>query len=173
MATKLKMKASAYAPQSRPDVQSDIKKLGDLQREHSRLTHDMNDSIAAITEAAAPALAALVERISVLQAGIQTWCEANRDELTAGGKTKTANLITGEVNWRQRPPSVSVRNAKSVLETLKRMGLAQFIRTKEEINKEAVLADQDAVRGIAGLTVSKGVEDFVITPFEADTEAAA
>ena len=57
------------------------------------------------------ALQEITARIETLQAGIQTYCEAHRDELTSGGKTKTANLVTGEVSWRQRPPSVSIRSA--------------------------------------------------------------
>lgn len=173
MATKLKAKAAAYAPQTRADVQADIKKLGDLQREHERLAADMNDAIANITEAAAPGLAAITARIGVLQTGIQTWCEAYRDEITSGGKTKTANLVTGEVNWRQRPPSVTVRNAEGVIETFKSLGLSDFVRTKEEVNKEAILAAPEKARGIAGVSINSGVEDFVITPFEANTEVAA
>ena len=86
--------------------------------------------------------------------------------LTNGGKVKTANLITGEVQWRQRPPSVRVTGAESVIETLRRLGLSQFVRTKEEVNKEAILNEPEGVKGVAGITVVKGVEDFVITPFE-------
>ena len=55
-----------------------------------------------------------------------------------------------------------------VLETLRRMHLEQFIRVKQEVNKDAILADQDAVRGIAGITIVSGVEDFAIVPFEVE-----
>ena len=72
--------------------------------------------------------------------------------------------------WRQRPPSVSIRGTEAVLETLERMGLTRFIRTRSEPNKEAMLAEPDAVRGIAGITIVSGVEDFVITPFEAEVQ---
>ena len=58
-------------------------------------------------KAEAPRLKELQDRIGMLQAGVQTWCEANREQIC--GKGKTANLITGEVSWRQRPPSVRVR----------------------------------------------------------------
>lgn len=169
---KLKTKAQAYAPQSQTDCAADIKKLGDLQRDFARAQADMNDEIAAITKKYQPKLELLNERIETLQKGVQTYCEAHRDELTNAGKVKFANFITGEVNWRQRPPSVSIRGAEAVLETLARMGLTRFIRSKQEPNKEAILNEPDAVRGIAGITVVTGVEDFVITPFEANAEAA-
>ena len=156
--------ATLEAPQSREETQSWIKTLGDTQREHARLTHD-----AELTDAAKPALNALAERSAALQQGIQAWCEANRAELTAGGG-KTANLITGEVSWRQRPPSIAVRGIESVLENLRTLGLARFIRQKEEVNKEAMLNKPDIAATIAGITVVRGKEDFVIVPFEVETQ---
>ncbi len=173
MATKkLKTKATAYAPQSQNDCAADIKKLGDLQRDFARLTADMNDEIAAITKRFQPKLEACTERIETLQQGVQTYCEAHRQDLTNEGKVKTANFITGEVQWRQRPPSVGIRGADAVIEALKRLGLSKFVRTKDEVNKEAILNEPDQVRGVAGITIVSGVEDFVITPFEAATETA-
>ena len=172
MATKLKTKAQVYAPQSQTDCAADIKKLGDLQRDFTRQQADLNDEIATLTKRYQPKLESLQERIDTLQKGVQTYCEANRNTLTNDGKVKSANFVTGEVNWRQRPPSVGIRGADAVLETLARMGLTRFIRTKQEPNKEAMLNEPDAVRGIAGITIVTGIEDFVITPFEAKTEAA-
>lgn len=163
---KIKAKAMAYSPQTRDDCASDIRKLGDLQRELLRAEAHMNDKIAKITAAAQPELDDLKARIATLQTGVQTWCEANRDTLTDGGKVKTANLVTGEVAWRQRPPSVSVRGADTVIDTLRRLGLVRFIRTRDEVNKEAILNEPDAVRGVAGLNIVTGVEDFSIVPFE-------
>ncbi|MCA0213104.1 MAG: host-nuclease inhibitor Gam family protein [Proteobacteria bacterium] len=169
--TKLKAKAQTYAPQTPNDCAADIKKLGDLQRDFARQQADMNDEIAAITKRYQPKLEALSERIATLQQGVQTYCEANRSTLTNDGKVKTANFVTGDVQWRQRPPSVSIRGADAVIEVLQRMGLSRFVRTKEEVNKEAILNEPDAVRGIAGISVVTGVEDFVISPFEAAAEA--
>ncbi|ARU30873.1 host-nuclease inhibitor protein Gam [Sulfuriferula sp. AH1] len=169
--TRLKTKAQIYVPQSKDDAAANIRKIGDIQRESIRTTAEMNDEIAVITHKYQPLLDALGEQIKTLQEGVQGYCEAHRDELTDGGRVKTANLITGEVQWRQRPPSVSVRGADSVIEMLKRLGLARFVRTKEEVNKEAILNDPDEVRGVAGLNIVTGVEDFVITPFEQETIA--
>lgn len=171
MATKLKAAARAYASQSREDVQADIKTIGDLQREHARLTADLNDAIANLTQAAGPQLKALSDQIIRLQGGVQTWCEANREQIC--GKGKSANLITGEVQWRQRPPSVSVRGTEAVIAYLKSAGLAQYVRTKEEVNKEALLNEPDKARAIPGVSIVTGVEDFIVTPFEVATEGAS
>ena len=144
-----------------------IRALGDAQRELTRVETEINDQIAAITAERKGEIEAIKTRIETLTGGIQTWCEAHRVELLAGGG-KEANLITGLVKWRQRPPSVSIRSVDKVLETLRSLGLGRFIRSKEEPNKEAMLADPKAVSGIAGITIVTGIEDFVIEPFEVE-----
>lgn len=169
---KLKSTASAAAvPQSALDAQRAITALGQVQRDLVRIEADINDAIAALNGQHAPRIEALRTKREALQAGIQTWCEANRAGLC--GKGKSANLVTGEVAWRQRPPSVAVRNTDAVIDQLGQLGLTQFVRVKHEVNKEAVLAEPEAVRGIKGLQVNVGIEDFVITPFEVDLEQRA
>ncbi|HCE8369060.1 TPA: host-nuclease inhibitor Gam family protein, partial [Pseudomonas aeruginosa] len=69
----------------------------------------MNDEIGQITERYSEPAEDLKKRLAVLQGGVQSWCEANRAELTDNNKVKYANLTTGEVQWRIRPPSVTVR----------------------------------------------------------------
>lgn len=172
MATRIKSKTMAAVPQSKNDCAESIRTIGDLQREFERERAAMNDAIAAITQKHQPALADLAQRIEALQAGVQAWCEAHRVELCgeADKLGKTANLVTGEVSWRQRPPSVSIRGVDTVLDTLLRMGLGRFVRVKNEPNKEAMLNEPEAVRGIAGISIVTGVEDFIVVPFEATAE---
>lgn len=165
-ATKLKSKAQVYVPQTKDDAAADVRKVGDLMRNILRKETEMNDRIAAITEEYQPLFNDLKEQLNTLQEGVQSYCEAHRDELTNGGKTKSANLITGEVMWRQKPPSVRISKADVVIETLKRLGFAKFLRVKEEINKDAILNEPDEVRGVAGITIVSGAEQFEINPFE-------
>ncbi|MDD4946441.1 MAG: host-nuclease inhibitor Gam family protein, partial [Gallionella sp.] len=91
---RLKTPAQIYTSQSRDDAAADIRKIGDLQRDLQRVAAEMNDAIAHITSTYQPRLEAVNEQITTLQQGVQSWCEANRDDLTNGGKVKTANLIT-------------------------------------------------------------------------------
>ncbi|WP_326538279.1 host-nuclease inhibitor Gam family protein [Pseudorhodoferax sp.] len=175
MATRIKAKAAAAAvPQSKAEVAQAIRRLGDTNREFERVRTKMNDLIAAITEEFQAQLTPLADAMKAEQQGIQTWCEAHRVDLCgeADKLGKSANLVTGEVGWRVRPPSVRITNADGVIETLVRMNLHPFVRTRAEVNKEAILADPDKVRGIAGITVVRGVEDFFVVPFEATAEAA-
>lgn len=167
MATKrIKAAAQIWTAQSRDDVAAAIGEIGKKGREIDVLTASMNDEIAVVVEKYQPTIDALKKELPQLQSGVQAWCESHRAELTQSGKTKTVNMITGTVNWRIRPPSVSVRGSNTVIELLKSKGLGRYIRTKEEINKDAVLSDPDGVRTIPGITVLSGIEDFVIEPFE-------
>ncbi|XKM14271.1 host-nuclease inhibitor Gam family protein [Orbaceae bacterium ac157xtp] len=163
---RIKAAASVYAVQSKEEVTTSIRNLGDVQRELIRLETEMNDKIAEITASYSSTIELLKLKSTQLQTGIQIWCEANRDELTNNGKVKSANLVTGEVQWRNRPPSCTIRGAESVIEALKGLKLTRFIRTKEEINKEAILNEPNAVAHVPGITIKKDVEDFAIVPFE-------
>lgn len=164
--TRIKTDTHAVRLQTRDDVEMAIKQIGDLQRQLEKTAIEQNNELAAITEKFAPKLTALKEQIEPVQQAVQAWCESRRDELTQNGKTKTGSFNTGEVQWRQRPPSVAIRGVDSVIEALKTHGLIRFIRTKEEINKEAMLNEPELAATIAGVNIKTGVEDFVITPFE-------
>ena len=171
---RIKAATLAAVPQSKDDCAAAVRLLGDLLREFERNRTQMNDAIAAITQQHQPQLADLQARIEAQRTGIQAWCEAHRVELCGPDDKlgKTANLVTGEVSWRARPPSVAIRGVEAVLETLKRMNLQRFVRTEEGPNKQAMLNEPDAVRGIAGITIVSGQEDFIVTPFEAAAEVA-
>ena len=167
-ATRIKTDTFAVRYQTRDEVETAIKEIGDLNRELERLAIEQNNRLAAITEEYAPLMNAVKEKLSPKQDAVQAWCESRRDELTQNGKTKTGSFNTGEVQWRQRPPSVGIRGAESVLESLRTLGLVRFIRTKEEVNKEAMLNEPELAATVAGVIIKTGVEDFVITPFEQD-----
>lgn len=171
--TRLKTPAVAVnVPQNRDMAATAIAEIGTLNRQLARTEADMNDELAAVKARWEEAAEPLRLRIAALTAGVQTWAEANRDQLTQSGKTKTAALATGEILWRLRPPSVRVTGAEAVLDALRRLGLARFIREKEEVNKEAILNEPAAVAHVPGIAISQG-EDFVVVPFESELAEVA
>lgn len=173
--TRIKTGAAAVSvPQAREQVADYIREIGERQRTLVRLEADMNDEIARVKERFEAAAEPHRQRIAGLTAGAQIWCEANRNQLTQGGKVKTAPFTTGEIQWRTRPPSVRITGAEAVLDVLRRLGLTRFIREKEEVNKEAILNEPEAVAHVGGISISQG-EDFIVVPFEAELagEAAA
>lgn len=176
MATKPKSKRNAVTvsvPQTRDDANTAIRLIGLDQRELARIEANMNDELAAVREryeaSASPLRDAIQSRID----GVHMWAEANRAALTRDGKVKTAQLPAGELAWRTTPPSVTVRGLEAVLTRLHTMGLKDFIRTKEEINKEAILETPTAhpIRSVEGISVTQR-EEFVVTPFETELSEA-
>lgn len=163
-ATRVKSEVQEIALQTADDVASAIKTIGDLEREQVRLTTLQADEKARIDELFTPQINALKEQVKPLQKAVQAYCESRRDELTDGGKRKTAYFNTGEVQWRAKTPSVALSSVAKVIEGIKSLGLLQFLRTKEEVNKEAMLADPVKAKSIAGVTIREGVEEFVIKP---------
>ena len=154
-------------PQTRDEVSADIAEIGRLIRERARIEAAMGDAIAKVREGFEAEAQPLGARMTALHSGVQTWCEAHRAELTAGGKTKTAVFTTGEVRWRMTPPSVALRGIEAVMAALRERGLLRFIREKQEVNKEAILAEPAAVAGIPGILVRQE-EEFVVVPHEAE-----
>lgn len=169
MTTKRKAAASNYpVPQNQRDAADQIGRIGDLRRDIDRREADMNDALAKIKAEVEETIAPVRDELVGLEEGVKTWCEANRALITANGKTKTVDLGTGTVKWRQRPPKVTIRGIKDVLERLKTAGLSQFVRTKEDVDKEAMLKEPALAGAIQGIAISSDGEDFVIEPFGAE-----
>ncbi|SIQ24495.1 Mu-like prophage host-nuclease inhibitor protein Gam [Rhizobium sp. RU35A] len=167
-ALKNKTKAMSRVPQSREDAVWAVGRIGTLRREIAHHKAIADEAVKAAGEALEKATADLMAELTDHERGLQTWCEANRLALTVDGKVKYHDFGTGRINWRLRPPKVSVRGLEAVIEGCKKLGLTQFLRTKEELNKEAMLADPDKARTIAGVTITSEGEDFVIEPIEID-----
>lgn len=161
-------------PQSREDAASAIAEIGARNRDLARITTAMNDRIAKVKEEAEVKAQPIRERVSALTEGLRIWAEANRLDLT-GGKTKTADLGTGTISWRNRPPKVSMPKAKdAIAEILKRareLGFARFVRVTEEPNREAMQAEPDLARTIPGVKIGSAGEDFTVEPFEVELSA--
>lgn len=171
--TRLKTDACVVKiPQSQDDVVEAIAEIGRRQRERTRIEAAMNDDLAKVREAWEKQAAPHLDAIKSLTSGVHLWCEANRARLTQDGKVKFAHLASGDVKWRLTPPKVTVRVIENVLETLKQLGLTRFIRVKEEVNKEAVLAEPEAVAPIKGIVISQK-EEFIVQPFETELEEVA
>lgn len=172
MAKKAKAKALARVPQSREGTVAAIGRIGTLRREIAARKAAADEQIRIVGEKVEEALGPLAKELAELEQGVQVWCEARRLELTKDGKVKFHEFGTGRISWRLRPAKVTIRGVEAVIEGCKKLGLKKFLRVKEEINKDAMLADADRARQIAGVTVSSEGEDFAIEPAELDTAVA-
>jgi phage host-nuclease inhibitor protein Gam len=161
-------------PQSREEADLFIRQVGELQRQRTKLEADMNESLANTKELYEVRNKDLKEEIEARAKGLEIWAAANRMELTRDGRQKTARFAAGEISWRNRPASVTLRNIKELIPRIKKRGLGKlFIRTKEEINKEAMLANPEKASALEGVSIGSGGEDFVVKPFETELEQVA
>lgn len=164
---KTKTESLAVAVQSRDDAALKIKRMGDLQRQIERIQADHNDKVAGLQKEADAAVLPISAEIDAIHAGVQAWCEANRDALTDGGKVKFADLTTGIVKWRNNPPKCSISGVDAVMALLEaNPDLNRFIRIKKEINKDAVLNEAEffAAHPVPGIKIMQGKEFFTVEP---------
>lgn len=169
--TRLKTPAMTVAAQDKAEAAAHIRRIGDLSREVKRLSAEMGDKKAELEQHYRDLAAPHEAEIQELTASVQAFCEANRGELTQNGKSKTVDFVTGLVKWRVAPPSVKVTGVAAVLGYLKeKAALARFVRTKEEINKDAILNEAElfADGQVPGIKIVSGVEDFVVEPTDPD-----
>ncbi len=171
MAKSKAKKAAALAgpvPKTRPEAEQLLADIGRLQRSVTGIECRMNDRLAEIKAKYEQEAQPLNSELDAKFQALHAWAEGHREELLRGGG-KTVHLATGDLSWRRTPPSVRITKAPVVLEALRRLGLKDFIRTKEDVNREAILADPTAVKGVKGISVSQR-EEFVAKPYESEIE---
>lgn len=170
--------ANLPVPQSREEAAEAVARIGALSREIARAETAMNDQIAAIKAAAEAKCAPIKTAVDEATEGLKIFAEANRASLTNQHKTKTVDLGTGTVSWRSLPAKVKgVPTKKEALEELikkiKSLGLKQFIRISEEVNKDAMLADRAKAGTVPGIKIGSDGEEFEVVPFEVEISGGA
>ena len=164
-------RAVVAVPKSLDEAARFLAEIGQEQRATDKIQSGLN---AKVDELKAKAMAddePHQEKISQLVEGLFAFAEAHRDELTNSGKRKTVEVPTGTFGWRMTPPSVTLRGVESILKSLKSLKLKRFIRTKEEIDKEAMLKEPETAKTVKGVSISQH-EEFVAKPTELQVEVA-
>ena len=155
-------------PNSEAEAIRAVADIGRLQRQIEHIEGRLNDRIDKVKLDALEMISDPKAELEVALDGLFAYCQANREELMPPGR-KTISWPTGEISWRMTPPKVGIRDVKKVLAGLRQLGLSRFIRTKEEIDKEAILKDRDAVKPVKGIAITQ-CEEFVVKPSEVSCE---
>jgi len=149
------------------DLEANITRLGEVERERDALTHRMETDLEEIKAQHSAPLQRLDLQAKVLRLALAEASTVLRPQLLKG-ESKTATLGAHLVAFRLQPPKVEIRSLDKVIAAIKRMRLGKrFLRTKEEINREALLADVKRAETIPGVTIRDDREEVVITPFGA------
>ncbi|KKQ21590.1 hypothetical protein A2999_01510 [Candidatus Wolfebacteria bacterium RIFCSPLOWO2_01_FULL_38_11] len=112
----------------------------------------------------------LKEKIISEAENVLVFSEIYRQELTEKGKHKTSKRPSSELGWRKTPPAVQIKNLNYVVEQLKKIGLSDFIITKEQPDKRMILKNPEVIEKLKGVKISKGAEMFFVRPRGASTE---
>jgi phage host-nuclease inhibitor protein Gam len=154
-------------PLSREEAAAALARIGVIEARIAARKAVADEAVREAGEAYAKDTEQLLAELKDTRAGLEAWCEAHRAELTAGGRAKSCELGTGRVGWRSRPPKVRLARGvgeEAVIDACKRLGLVQFVRVREELARDVMLADPGLARTVAGVTVAGEGEDFFVEP---------
>jgi len=155
------------------EVGKAILTIGNLQNEVAEREREMNERLARIKadyeERALPARQKLAE----LSAQVRDYCDERRESLVTQAGKKSIDFGSGEVIWKAGKPSVWVKPGLAIeklIAALKDKRLGRFIRTKHELDKQAVLKDPEAVSAVKSMVRVESKEVFAIKPFATQIE---
>lgn len=171
MAKRIK-RAALPVPTSRAGADAALGRIGELQRQLDAINGHLSEEVARQKARCAEAAAPIAEEIRELFEGLHVWAEGARAELLEDGR-KSVAMSQGTIGWRLGMPTVKVARGQhdAVVATLGRLGLGDLIRTRQELDKDAVLRDPDLVRDVPGLAVEQ-VEQFFAKPLDLEVEQA-
>jgi len=103
---------------------------------------EMDRALTTIRERYEVSLAALSRQLEEKSTLLEMWAGDNRAEFPKG--RKSIDLVHGTVGYRTGTPKLKTLARKTweaILATIKGVGLNGYVRVKEEVDKEAILAD--------------------------------
>ncbi len=160
-------------PQNREAAAAMLRLMGELRREVMSKSAEMEAKIAKIREDYENDAAPYAQKYNGLRDALIIYAEANRDALTDNGKKQSADLGSGMIKWRKLPPKVTIRGTEQVIDfCMDNVDFEAFVRTKNEPDKEAMLANPELAQRIPGVTIGSEGETVDIEPTEEKTEAA-
>lgn len=126
------------------DVDSALLQIGKNESVRAKKEAAMNAAIQKIRAKYEEETKSERENISTLESDIQTFCLKNKKEFEKD--KRSVDLVHGSVGFRTNPPKVLQLSNKfkiaTTIELIKKiLDPAKYLRTKTELNKEAVLTD--------------------------------
>jgi phage host-nuclease inhibitor protein Gam len=159
-------------PATREEAVGIVREITELLLEERMAKAEMDVEITALKEAYDARLSSISARLGQVMPAIEGWAETNRGDFA--GK-KSIDLHHGIVGWRITPPTLKPVKGytwSSVLDRI-RDRASEFIRTKEEVDKEKLLAARDNydLKALGCQVVQ--VDEFYVEPKITKTEDRA
>lgn len=156
-----------------------ILKMADCTQEITKAEAEMNEKIQIVRDEYDRKTNVTRTMLEGLRGEIERFSIANKDQFE---KTRSKDMIHGTVGFRSTPPKTALLNRKykweTVLELLQKFPWASnFIRTKEEVDKDQILASYSAKEindenlAAVGLKIDQDEKFYVDIKWEALAEA--
>lgn len=167
MKSRIKKTAAVVpTPRTRAEMEALVGQIARLKIQEAAETVAMDKEIAAIKQQHEDALCAIDDELKPLLAAAETWATSNPDQF---GKNKSVSMLHGTIGFRTTTPKLEPLNKKwnwkTITEAVCRY-LPAFVRTKPEVDKEAILGQRDELAYIlptVGLRVTQ-TESFFVEP---------
>jgi phage host-nuclease inhibitor protein Gam len=164
--TRIKVTPTAIPIVTREQAESLINDIALTVANKRRISADLDEQLLAIKEKYKPQLDECDAVIKANSELVQIWADANPEEFA---KRKSIAFPAGTVGYRTGTPALRLLNKQwsweRVLEAVQRI-LPSFVRTKPEVDKEAILNQRDELQEflpMVGLKVAQA-ETFFIEP---------
>ena len=160
-------------PATRAEMEELAGRIAQLKIEVQSITASMDRQIANIREALAPGLGELESQIAAAMESARAWADANPGEF---GKAKSIDMTQAVIGFRTGQPQLKRLSGWTwdrVMEKLRTPGWSAFIRSTEEIDKQALLNERKTIGADrlreAGVRVVQE-ETFFVEPKLTDVE---
>ena len=141
------------------DVDHALKSIGEIDRELALIEADQNETIDRAKAEAKAQAKPYQDRKAGLEVAMKKFCESNRTEFL---KQKTKPLTFGSVGFRLST-KIMIKKIGDTLQALKDLELTQCIRTKEELDKEAMKAlDTETLTRVGAALKSENVFGYEV-----------
>jgi phage host-nuclease inhibitor protein Gam len=164
-----RIKLKTQAPKTREEMETLVGAIANLKNMDRKLKSEMDAELKQIKDKYLLAFTGLNDQLTVLMPQALAWAETHAEDF---GKAKSIDMLHGIIGWRTNTPSLKTLRGWTwdrVLEKLKTLGSygEQFVRTKEEVDKQTLLANREALgpNGLKNLGCEvKQEEEFFVEP---------
>lgn len=139
--------------------------LAKLEKRKAELENKHCAKVAELENKHAASVEPLEAEMNTIRTAIAAYANAHREELTENGKVKSIKIGSGCLKWQKNRAKVEITgDTAAIIAALKRRKLNHFIRTREELDKTAILKEPTAIkRPIDGLTIIQGGASETLT----------
>ena len=124
------------------DIELGLNEIAKSEAQIAKMEAAMNGKINSIKEKFNDDSRELRAESDLLRSEVEVYCIKNKFEFD---KQRTKEFTIGAIGFRTNPPKVQLLNRKynlkTALELIKRVFTGSYVRVKEEIDKETILAD--------------------------------